>query len=163
MYDYDDNAADNFEIPEDFDASRAISIEQLRDHALILFTEYLARQSGIKQTVDTATLEEKAQFLSLRETEQITRDFCAADNGEFMAVGGDSPQAAVMQITRLMRALMRRIGSNIVAEGVNRGYLDVWFDGPEGAFAFDVSEAGKAYVATQRELFDNDPDEDAAE
>jgi hypothetical protein len=83
----------------------------------------LAQQAGVKQTVDIAPSEEKRHFLSIQETEGIVRSFCADDNGEMMAVGGNSKAEAMKQIRSMMEALIQRIMSNIVAEGVRRDLI----------------------------------------
>jgi hypothetical protein len=156
--DYDDDSS-GCGIPENLDPAQMMSLDNLRDHALNLFDEHSARASGgINPAANLASLEEKSRFLTLEETEQIVREFSSADNGEVMAVGGNTPQEAVMTITKLMQALLTRIMSNVVAEGVKRGYLDSHFDSENNAFAFSVSRQGFEFIQQNAALFKDYPE-----
>lgn len=135
-----------------------MSIETLRNEALRLFGLMLAEQAGVKQTVEMAPSEEKQQFLSLQETENIVRSFSAADNGEMMAVGGNSKAEAMQQVRKLMEALIQRIMSNLVAEGVRRDLIDVAFDSDANDFAFSVNKHGRDLVDRYSEFFDEPHD-----
>jgi hypothetical protein len=135
-----------------------MTIETLRNEALRLFGVMLAQQTGVKQTVDIAPSEEKHQFLSIQETENIVRTFCANDNGEMMAVGGNSKAEAMQQIRSMMEALIQRIMSNLVSEGVRRELIDVSFNSDMNDFAFEVSERGRKLVDHYSEFFDEPVD-----
>lgn len=163
MYDDYDSESEGFEFPEQINPAHVMSLESLRDKALVLFGEFIEQASGgINPQANVATLEEKAQFLTIDETEQIVREHSAADNGEMMAVGGNTPQAAAEKITQLMRALLARIMSNVIALGVKEGYVDSCFDDENDAFAFSVSAAGMELIKRHREFF-NDPPENYAD
>ena len=152
---------DDYEIPDEIDPARMMSLEQLRDHALELFDDYIAKASGgVNPEARTATMEEKARFLTIDEAEQIVQEFSDADNGEVMAVGGRSPHEAAVKIMHLMQALMTRIMSNVVAAGVNAGYIDSCFDDEANAFSFSVSKLGFEFVEKNRHMFSDTPEFD---
>lgn len=149
----DNNAGPWFsEMPEP-EHPGILSIELLRDKALELYGVFLSQQSGVDPGCHTATIEEKQQFLSLQETENIVRAFCAADNGELMAVGGNSPAEAMQQIHDMMSALIARIMSNVIAEAARRDLIDVAFDAEQDAFAFQVNQKGIDFVEKNRGFF----------
>lgn len=133
-----------------------LSLEILRDKALELYGLFISEQSGIDPACHTATLEEKQHFLSMQETENIVRSFSAMDNGEMMAVGGSSPAEAMVQVRKMMDALLQRIMSNVVAEAVRRELVDVSFDDEQDAFAFQVNQNGFDFVEKNKGLFTND-------
>ncbi|NDD52270.1 hypothetical protein EBZ39_00060 [bacterium] len=160
MFD-DDNSSGPWFSGDDMpnpDHPNVITMEFIRDKALVLFGEFLQRQSGIKQNLDEAGLEEKKHFLSIEETEQIVRDHAAMDNGHMMAVGGNTKAEAMQKVHTLLAALCHRIMSNLIAEGARRDLIDVAFDDEHDCFAFQVSDKGIEYVKQNTEFFDEPMD-----
>ena len=133
-----------------------MTMEWLRTEALKLFGGFIAARSGLNPTVETASLEDKEKFLSLQETENIVRAFSAKDNGEMMAVGGNTREEAEQQVRALITALVERVMSNVIAEGVKRDLIDVAFDTDADNFAFSVSDKGHQFVALNKDLFNDD-------
>jgi len=158
MFD-DDNGpwfrGDEIELPEN-DHPNVIPMEMLRDQAIALFGRFIAEQSGVNAETCAMLTEEKCKFLTLPETEAIVRSFSAMDNGEMMAVGGNSKAEAMQQIRKLMAALLERVLSNVIQEGVRRDLIDVAFDGEQNAFAFQVNANGERLIEEHKELFNDD-------
>lgn len=136
-----------------------VPMQFLRDSAIKLFENYIVEQSGIKVDTDSASFEEKCEFLSMQETETIVRDFSAANNGALFAVGGDSKKAAIAQLNILMEALFTRIMSNVISSGVNKDLIDVSFDSDNDSFAFSVTDKGRQFVDDRSSLFEKDNDD----
>ena len=119
-----------------------MTIERLRDEALILFDQFIARQSAMPSPdVSRATTEEKREFLTLEETENIVREYAVIGPGMY-AVGGETQEEAFKQIRVVMAALMQRIMSNVLRIGADFGLIDVMFDNSANDFRFDVSDKG---------------------
>lgn len=135
---------------------KIISMEILRNHAVALFGRFLAAQNNINPETYADLTDEKCQFLSLQETETIVRSFSAMDNGEMMAVGGNSKQEAVEQVQKLMTALVERVLSNVIAEGVRRDLIDVSFDDEQNNFAFQVNKNGESLIEEHKDFFNDD-------
>lgn len=132
---------DEPEFTED-SAQQFMTIERLRDEALNLFDQFIAHQSALPSPkVAGATPEEKQQFLTLEETENIVREYAVAGAGMY-AVGGDTQEEAFKQIRIVVAALVQRIMSNVLRIGADFGLLDVMFDGEANDFRFDVSNKG---------------------
>jgi hypothetical protein len=136
---------DEPELPEEFEGleQQFMTIERLRDEALILFDLFIARQSAMPSPdVSRATAEEKREFLTLEETENIVREYAVIGPGMY-AVGGDTQEEAFKQIRVVMGALMQRIMSNVLRIGADYGLVDVMFDSKTNDFRFDVSDKGQ--------------------
>ncbi len=169
MFDEDTSPLDEFfhrssDGQPDFENPGApvLPMEFLRDSAIKLFDRYIAEQSGIVPGLDSASFEEKCEFLSLQETETIVRDFSAADNGAMFAVGGESKKAAMAQLHNLMEALFTRIMSNVISAGVSQDLIDVAFDSDNDSFAFSVTDKGRQFVEDRRQFFGKDDDDVSA-
>ena len=132
---------DDPEFPEDI--GRAfMTIERLRDEALSMFDRYIEHQSAaLNPDISRSPAEEKQQFLTLEETENIVREYAVAGPGVY-AIGGDTSEEAFKQIRVVMAALLQRIMSNVLRVGAGFGLLDVMFDGEANDFRFDVSSKG---------------------
>lgn len=140
----------------DADHPGVISIEAMRDNALMLFGRLMAQTTGLKSDyVAEDVSDAQREFLSIAETENIIRSFSAHDNGEMMAVGGNSRQEARTQVRKLMEALVTRIMSNVTAEASRRDLIDVAFDSEADAFAFNVNDNGKSLIETYKDMFDD--------
>lgn len=139
-----------------------IEIPFLRDTALKMFGRFLAHQSGldIEHYNFDNDVSEQQKFLSIEETDAIVRSHAAADNGEMMAVGGNSRAEAVQKINELMSALMGRIMSNVIAEGAKRDLIDVAFDDGADCFAFHVNANGHKLIQENKALFEGENDAD---
>lgn len=138
----DDTDNQNDETPDSVDVP-IMTIEALRDCALRMFDGYLAHCSGTPgPDAANATLEEKQEFLTLAETENILRDYAKIGPGVY-AVGGSTMEEATEKVKDVMAALMQRILSNVLSAGANVGLFDVVFDDTANNFAFGVSEKGQ--------------------
>lgn len=145
---------DDIDFP-DSSHPKVIPMEVLRNQAIVLFGRFLAMQNNAEPETYADLTEEKCEFLSLQETETIVRSFSAMDNGEIMAVGGNSKQEAIAQIRQLMAALIERVLSNVIAAGVKQDLIDTWFDETRNSFDFEVSEKGKQLLEQHKDLFDD--------
>lgn len=145
---------DDIDFP-DSSHPKVIPMEVLRNQAIVLFGRFLAAQNKMDPDTYAELTDEKCKFLSLQETETIVRSFSAMDNGEMMAVGGNSKKEAIDQIRQLMAALLERVLSNVIAEGVNRDLIDSYFDEARNSFGFEVNENGKQLLEQHKELFDD--------
>lgn len=146
---------DDIDFP-DASHPKVIPMEMLRNQAIALFGRFLAMQNNVAPETYADITDEKCKFLSLQETETIVRSFSEMDNGEMMAVGGNSKQEAVRQIRQLMAALVERVLSNVIAEGVSRDLIDVAFDDAQNSFAFQVSKNGEQLLAEYEDFFNDD-------
>lgn len=131
----------------------SMTVDDLRDHALQLFDNYLAHRLKCKPPTPTPELlEDRRRFLSLPETAAILRDHSldvGAPDGVY-AVGGKGQRGFRKNMIKLLNALMSRIMSNLTHEAVNRGLVDCAFDPEENQFAFSVSPQGEALVEELR-------------
>ena len=57
------------------------------------------------------------------------------------------------QVHTMMGALVMRIRSNILHEGVKQGYLDAVFDSEKNDFDFEITEKGKKFNGEQFQEF----------
>ena len=145
----------------DRDDPRVVPLHAVRDQALSLFSRMMSEQCGAKEKFCDNTIDDSHRaFLSIAETENILMSFCAAQNDEVIAIGGDSHEEMMAQMHQLLNALITRIISNVVAEGVKRDLIDSEFDSEHNCFAFSVTEKGLRLVAEKKEYFedcDDDP------
>jgi hypothetical protein len=138
----DDTDNQNDETPDPVDVP-IMTIESLRDWALRMFDGYLAHASDTPGPDSVnATPEEKQDFLTLEETENILREYAKIGPGVY-AVGGETMEEAKETVKAVMAALMQRILSNVLSAGANVGLFDVVFDDETNNFAFGVSEKGQ--------------------
>lgn len=117
------------------------SLDHLRDQALMSFNFCLAAHANmpIPRLTDT-----HRKYLSVDEVETIVAEH-ADDVGFGYAFGAHSRDELMEQVQALMHALVMRIRSNILHEGVKRGYLDAVFDTEKNDFDFEVTEKGKEF------------------
>lgn len=126
--------------------SPAVTIEKLRDDALEMFDHYLAHRLSVKVPKATPEIIEiRRKFLSVAEAENIVKEFnCDEDLPEGMCmIGARSVDELRYKMNMLLNALMCRIMSNVVNEGVNLGLIDCAFDDEVDAFAFTPSDKGE--------------------
>ena len=121
----------------------ATSMSQIQDLALAMFARFLTQLSGCPISKDLSDW--TRQFLSLHEIELIMRDYGQETEAGFI-VGGDSQEEMAKNVTEMMSALMKRILSNVLAKGVDLGFLDCEFNTDTNEFDFGVTEKGKRVV-----------------
>jgi len=145
---------DETEPPEDI-GQRFMTLERLRDEALNMFDRYIEHQSAaLNPEISRSAAEEKQQFLTLEETENIVREYAVAGPGVY-AIGGDTSEEAIKQIRVVMGALLQRIMSNVLRVSAGFGLLDVMFDDEENEFRFDVSTKGHKLYERIKTQIDN--------
>lgn len=136
MFDFD--ADHNYE--DNPECAGITSVEQIQNVALRVFGRFLEHVSG--QQLPKEVPEDARKFLSLNEIEAILRDHGSMVDEGFV-LGGDTPEEFQQSMSDLMAALLKRILSNVLATGVNLGWLDVDFNGDTNDFEFGVTEEGK--------------------
>jgi hypothetical protein len=117
------------------------SLERLQRHALVLYGRWVAGANHAPQNDDYAAT--RTKYLSLAETEQIVREYAVYSDDNLFAVGGESETEVQQKLKDLMGALMDRVMSNILREGVSSGLLECFYDEKANDFTFDVTETGK--------------------
>ena len=132
---FDDENTDD---EEDNKCFGVTTVEQLRDHALQIFGQYIKEMSKNPELPEQVP-ESATRFLSIEETENILGEF-GRDTGEGFLLGGATREEANETIEKMMSAIMSRILSNILAEGVNAGRLECYFDPEINDFAFDIAK-----------------------
>lgn len=138
-----------------------VPLPLLRDTALKMFGQFMAQQAGVKpEQCNFDDITEQRRFLSIEETDAIVRSHAATDDGEMMAVGANTRAEAMQKVQELMRALISRVMSNIIAEGVNRDLIDVAFDNNANDFAFCVNANGRRLVQENTAFFENKDDDE---
>jgi hypothetical protein len=123
------------------------SMPAIREAALIMYGRFIAHM--YKREPDDDAAAKATQHLSLQETENIVREHASVD-GELYAIGGDTAEEAKERINGLMFALMDRVMSNVIAEGVKQDLLDCNYDATKNDFAFSVTDKGKQIVENLR-------------
>lgn len=158
-----------FEDGEDVHNVPGMTIGNLRDNALYVFDRYLSfrlkRAPGIKTEKD---MEDCRHYLSVDETENIIREFnCQDDLPEGMyAIGASSVEELAHKTREIFNALLARIMSNLIHEGVNRGLIDCVFDSDSREFAFSPSAQGEQLakkLATERKTKKKKKKDDSAD
>jgi hypothetical protein len=147
MFDYDDEP-DNDETP----SLGAMSFKNLQQEALQLFGRVVKKVSGAN--IPDAPPVNAEKYLTMAEIEGIIKEHGEEMSGGFI-VGGDTEEEARQKIGRLMEALMERILSNLMAEGVKAGHLDCAFDSESNEFEFQITEKGRQYSAECRNKADD--------
>jgi len=137
----------------DTDARFELStIPAVRDAALIMYGRFISRLNETPANDDEAKT--KHQYLSLQEAENIVREHSfVSDDG--YAVGGDTKEEAKKKINELLAALMDRIMSNVLQEGVKQNLLDCQYDVDNNDFTFSVTDEGKQKVDEIRHAREN--------
>lgn len=135
---------------EDEQPARRIcgSIEDLRDHVLMMFAGFIAKMQNERPTEAECDLEYQRQFLEVWEVEQIVRELSDVQADGAYGIGANSFDEYKTKMLRLFRALGARVISNIMRVGVQRGLLDAEFDFEKNDFNFSITEKGMALVDT---------------
>ena len=128
----------------DTDARYELStIPAVRDAALIMYGRFISKINNMP--VDDDAAKTRQQYLTLEETENIIREYgCVVDDA--YAIGGDTKDEAKKKINELLAALMDRVMSNVLREGVRSELLDCAYDTDTDDFSFSVTDKGKQKV-----------------
>jgi len=122
------------------------SIEELRDHVLMVFAGFIAKLNDEKPTAKECNLEYQRQFLELWEVENIVRELSDVQADGAYGIGANSFDEYKQKMLRMFSALGERILSNVVRVGVQRGLLDAEYDFDKNDFTFSITEKGLAIV-----------------
>lgn len=137
----------------DTDARYELStIPAVRDAALILYGRFVSRLNNLP--VDDDSAKQRKDYLTLAETENIIREHGYVVDGTY-AIGGDTPEEAKQKINELLAALMDRVMSNVLREGVRLDLLDCTYDTDTDDFSFSVTDKGKQTVEEHRNRREN--------
>lgn len=133
---------------EDEQPSRRIcgSIEDLRDHVLVMFAGFIAKLQNEEPTEAECALDYQRQFLEVWEVEQIVRELSDVQADGAYGIGANSFEEYKEKMLRLFRALGARVISNIMRVGVQRGLLDAEFDFEKNDFNFSITDKGMEIV-----------------
>lgn len=134
------------------------SVEALRDHMLQMFGTFLSKIMDDKDVANVMT--HQRNFLEVWEVEGILKDMSDVSGDGYYGIGANSPEEYQEKMGALFRALTTRVVSNIMQLGVKRGLLDSEYDFEKGEFAFSVTEAGVAYLASGQEKKDGSANHD---
>lgn len=138
---------------KDTDARFQLStIPAVRDAALIMYGRFISRLNDLP--IDDENAKKCGKYLSLKETEAIVREHsCVVD--ETYAIGGDTEEEAKQKINELLAALMDRVMSNVLQEGVRQDWLDCEYDEEKNDFKFSVTDKGKQIGAEHKRKRDD--------
>ena len=130
-------------------------LEKIREQALILFGHLIAKQSGSPPPNDEES-KTKTQYLSLQEVEQILNEFARPFSDNVSAIVGDTPETLHHNVTKFFAALISRIMSNVIRDGVRQDFIDYTYDSEKNNFVFTATEKGDAAVAAYRRQQENE-------
>jgi hypothetical protein len=140
LFDTDDN---------DTNARYELStIDAVREAALIMYGRFVANINNMENDDEGAKL--RTNYLSLSETEAIIKEHGFVV-GDTYAIGGDTPEEAKKQINALLAALLDRVMSNVLQEGVKQELLDCAYDTNTDDFAFSVTDKGRQKIEELRQ------------
>jgi hypothetical protein len=122
------------------------SIEDLRDHVLMMFAGFLAKLQNEVPADHECALTYQRQFLEVWEVEQIVREMSDVQSDGAYGIGANSFDEYKTKMLRLFRALGARVISNLMRVGVQRGLLDAEFDFEKNDFNFSITEKGMDIV-----------------
>lgn len=132
----------------DTDARYELStIPAVRDAALIMYGRFISKINNLPNDDDSAKT--RHNYLTLEETENIIREYGYVVDGAY-AIGGDTKDEAKKKINELLAALMDRVMSNVLREGVRSELLDCTYDTDTDDFSFSVTDKGKEKVEELR-------------
>ena len=132
------------------------SIEDLRDHVLVMFAGFIAKLQDEEPTKSECSLEYQRQFLEVWEVEQIVRELSDVQADGAYGIGANSFEEYKTKMLRLFRALGARVISNIMRVGVQRGFLDAEYDCDKNDFNFSITEKGMELVNSINDSNDAD-------
>ena len=122
------------------------SIDDLRDHVLIMFAGFIAKLQNEEPAESECSLNYQRQFLEIWEVEQIVREMSDVKSDGAYGIGANSFEEYKTKMLGLFRALGARVISNIMRVGVQRGLLDAEFDFEKNDFNFSITEKGMELV-----------------
>lgn len=122
------------------------SIEDLRDHVLIMFAGFIAKLQNEEPAESECSLAYQRQFLELWEVEQIVRELSDVQVDGAYGIGANSFEEYKTKMLRVFRALGARVISNVMRVGVQRGLLDAEYDFEKNDFNFSITEKGMEIV-----------------
>jgi hypothetical protein len=132
------------------------SIEDLRDHVLMVFAGFIAKMQNEEPTEAECCLDYQRQFLAVWEVEQIVRELSDVQADGAYGIGANSFEEYKTKMLRLFRALGARVLSNIMRVGVQRGFLDAEYDCEKNDFNFSITEKGMELVNSINDSNDAD-------
>lgn len=135
------------------------SIEDLRDHVLMLFAGFIAKLNNTQPTKAECSFEYQRQFLELWEVENIVREMSDVQADGAYGIGANSFEEYREKMLRMFSALGARVLSNILHVGVQRGLLDAEYDFDKNDFSFSITEKGMAVVAADDKSDDTSSDD----
>jgi hypothetical protein len=135
------------------------SIEDLRDHVLMVFAGFIAKINDTRPTEEECSLEYQRQFLEIWEVENIVRELSDVQADGAYGIGANSFKEYREKMLRVFRALGERILSNVIRVGVQRGLLDAEYDFDKNDFRFSITEKGLAVVGADDKSNDTDSGE----
>lgn len=143
---------------DDNDGTRRIcgSMQDLRDHVLMIFAGFIAKVSGEAPAPEECSLEYQRQFLELWEVEEIIRELSDVQMDGAYGIGANSFEEYQTKMMKLFRTLGARIISNIMRVGVQRGLLDAEYDFEADEFKFSITEKGMSLVGGDTKTADGD-------
>ena len=128
------------------------TMDAVRTAALIMYGRFIANING--EEPDDEEAKNKTQYISVQETEAIVRENSFV-SGDTYAIGGDTQEEVKKNINELLNALLDRIMSNVLQEGVKQELLDCQYDTDTNDFAFSVTDKGKEKVDEIRRTREN--------
>ena len=117
----------------------ATTIEGVQKKALILFGQFVERLSGVSMPPEIPAHAEK--YLPISELEAIIKDYAIEMPGGW-AIGAETEEEATKKLRGMLDAVLQRILSNVMADGVHRGWLDCDFNADTGRFEFSLTNEG---------------------
>lgn len=125
------------------------SVEELRDKALVAFNIIIASETNMP--IPPVTDVHKT-YLTVAETEAILKDHLDAIGGGY-AFGCETRGEMLEKMETVMHALVMRIRSNILHEGVRLGYLEQSFNVETNTFDFELTKKGEGFNNEQFKKF----------
>lgn len=150
---YDDDGANDDSEPHILGMS---SVAEIQKYALVMYGRWIAHLNNAQSDDEKAATRQK--YLSMQETEQIVREYSNQYDEHTFSIGGETEEEVGKNMRQVLAALMDRIMSNVLQEGVNTGLLECAFDDKVNDFTFDVTEEGRARA---REYFQKRTDDTA--
>lgn len=146
---------------EDEEGTRHIcgSIEDLRDHVLVMFAGFIARLNETQPTEEECSLDYQRQFLEIWEVEQIVRELSDVQADGAYGIGANSFDEYKAKMLKLFGTLGARVLSNIMRVGVQRGLLDAEFDFDKNDFNFSITDKGMELVSALNKSDDTRSDD----
>lgn len=134
---YDDGYSDE----EESHILGAATIGGIQQKALMLFGQFVERISGVSMPPEIPLNAEK--FLPINELKTIINDYAVEMPAGGWAVGADTKEDATKKLRSMVDAVLQRILSNVMSEGVHKGWLDCEFNSDTNLFDFSLTDEGR--------------------